>query len=308
MSKQEKKVFVFEDTESMRVDKYLSVMLDSLSRSLISQWIKKGCVEINGSVTTQPKTHLKLQDNITVSFPENFREEIPIEAQQGSIDIAYDCDHFMIINKPVGLVVHPGAGINDRTLVNYLAYSHPDITSLPNWGLVHRLDKDTTGLLIVAKTQEGYQGLNKMMLNREITRLYQALIQGHLRYSRTVDTKISRCHHNRLKRAVSLSEYAKQAITHIKIINHYEQFTHIQCQLETGRTHQIRVHCEHIGHPIIGDSLYKGRLNNNTSLIDRQALHAYRLSLKCPITLKDIDIEIPLPKDIDTLLNNAPIK
>ena len=301
--KQQSKSFLYEGDQSIRLDKFLATNIDSFSRSLISQWIKKGCVCLNGTVNLQPKTSLKNGDCVTIVFPENFRDEIVIKAQQASqLDIAFESESLLIINKEKNVVVHPGAGVHDGTLVNYLAHSHPETTKLPNWGLIHRLDKDTTGLLIIAKSEVAYHHLNKMMQKREITRLYQAFIYGNLKYSRTVETGMMRCHHNRLKRAVSHSENAKRAVTHIKILKHFEKFTHIQCQLETGRTHQIRVHCEHIGHPIIGDSLYKGRLNKNTDLLQRQALHAYKLVFTCPISKENIIVESSLPTDMQELI------
>lgn len=298
----EKMTFHYDEQSKERLDKYLSRHLQDYSRATISSMIKSGCVSLNENIITLGKKALQQGDTITFLAPKELEARSShITPEEHCLAVAFESDDFLIIDKPAGLVVHPGAGISSGTLVHALAHSHPKTTLLPNWGLIHRLDKDTSGLLIVAKNEISYYHLNQMMQQREISRRYQALVRGNLRYSRTVETKMARCPHNRLKRAVTQSLSAKNAITHIKILEQLNQATHIECQLETGRTHQIRVHCEHIGHPIVGDRLYRGRFQLQ-SIIDRQALHAYDLRFVCPITQKNIHVMSPLAPDFKNAL------
>lgn len=301
----DKKVFYYEDEKKERLDKYLSRHYSDYSRATVSSWIKSGSVTLNEEIVTQGKKALKKGDHIVVSeFKNSDQKSSILIPENRDLKIAFENEFFCIIDKPANLVVHPGAGVHEGTLVHALAYSHPQTTELANWGLIHRLDKDTSGLLIVAKTETAYYHLNQMMQQREISRSYQALVRGQIRYSRTIETKMARCPHNRLKRAVTQSQWAKNAITHIKVLKQFSKSSHIECQLETGRTHQIRVHCEHIGHPIHGDQIYKGRYNQNRDLINRQALHAYQLRFICPMTEQEIFIQSELPKDFKEALLN----
>lgn len=297
-----KQAFTYDSSSPLRLDKFLALQLKDYSRSLLSRWIKDGYVSVNGQLVNEGKVLLKENDFIELFSPDKLREDKVIEPQQGSLSVALETEHFLVVDKQANLVVHPGAGVHSGTLVHFLAHTHPQILALANWGLIHRLDKDTTGLLIVAKTEQAYQAFNQMMLKRQITRLYQAFVHGHIPYSRTVQTGIARCPRNRLKRAVSQSQLAKQAITHLNVIWRYQKFTHILCRLETGRTHQIRVHCEHLGHPILGDQLYKGRHHHNCATIERQALHAWQLHFQCPLTQQEHQITSALPHDMANLL------
>ena len=238
------------------------------------------------------------------SNPTCLPEDIPLT-------IVYEDLSLIIINKPAGLVVHPGAGNKNHTLVNALLHHAPQLHDLPRAGIIHRLDKDTTGILVVAKTLPAYTSLARQMQAREIKRHYLGLVQGHLISGGTIDTLFGRHPHNRLKMAVDVGN--RQAITHYRVHKHYhEYFTLLNITLETGRTHQIRVHMQHINHPIFGDPLYGKRPKIPTDMpleiqekllsFKRQALHAATLTLTHPEHHESLTFTAELPDDLQTVL------
>jgi 23S rRNA pseudouridine1911/1915/1917 synthase len=291
----------------MRFDAALSLMFPEYSRSQLSKWIKLEQITLNGH---NAKIKQKVKGYELVHLQCELIPQTLLKPQNLELEIHYEDEHLLVLNKHANWVVHPGAGNPDNTIVNALLYYHPELENLPRAGIIHRLDKDTTGLLIVAKTLESYYLLSKLMQERGIQRYYQAVVYGELTGSQTIETLMGRHPTSRTRMAVTKS--GKRAVSHIKKIKAYKGSTHVQVKLETGRTHQIRVHLTHINHPLIGDQTYK---NKNTQKISetilqhsfadftRQALHAYQLEFIHPITQTFISLQQPLPEDMQALLN-----
>jgi len=206
-----------------------------------------------------------------------------------------------VINKPVGLVVHPGSGNRQGTLLNALLHHVPQVAELPRAGIVHRLDKDTSGLLVVAKTLRAHTDLVRQLQARTVKREYLALVYGEIDRSGTVNEPLARDPHNRVKRTVH--SMGKEAITHYEVVERFPGITLVRCRLETGRTHQIRVHMQHIGHPLVGETVYAASRRSHQKIpFPRQALHAERLGLIHPVTQAFMQWECPLPPDFASLL------
>jgi 23S rRNA pseudouridine1911/1915/1917 synthase len=290
----------------------LAPLLPDYSRSQISNWIKSGAITMNQK-PCKPKDKTSEGDQIDINvdlnlMDNNFEhcapEEIPLT-------IVFEDDELLVLNKPANMVVHPGAGNREHTLVNALLHHAPSLHHLPRAGIIHRLDKDTTGLLVIAKTLIAHTSLVRQMQAREIQRHYLALVQGHLISGGTLDTGFGRHHRNRLK--MTVMEHGRQAITHYAIKKQYQDFTLLDVKLMTGRTHQIRVHLAHIHHPVVGDQLYGGRMRFPAQASDelktqlqefkRQALHACSLSFCHPKTDEILTLTAPLPDDFQFLLN-----
>ncbi len=293
-----------------RLDPVLASLYPDYSRSLLTKWIKEGFITLNDQLA-KPRDKVTAGDKIDIDAPmENHRETDKLLPQNIPLDIIYEDDYLLIINKQAGLVVHPGAGNPESTLVNALLYHDETLQQLSRAGIIHRLDKDTTGLMVIAKTLPAYTELIRQMQAREINRHYQALVQGYLISGGEIDTAFGRHHRNRLKMAVLTQ--GKQALTYYKIREHFEEHTLLDIQLMTGRTHQIRVHMAHINHPVIGDQLYGGRprfpKNADESLRDviksfkRQALHACKLSFIHPVSKEQLTFHAPLPEDFKRLI------
>ncbi len=308
-----KNAVVSSEYHGQRVDVVLAQLFPDYSRSQLTTWLKKGLITLNEK---QYKPKDKLHGGETVRLTRIIDEknthclpeDIPLE-------IMFEDEYLIILNKPAGLVVHPGAGNPEHTLVNALLHHASCLQQLPRAGIVHRLDKDTTGLLIVAKTAIAHTHLIRQMQAREIQRHYQTLVYGHVISGGTIDTYYGRHPHNRLKMAVC--QHGKQAITHYSVNKHFAGLTLLDVKLMTGRTHQIRVHMAHINHPVVGDPIYMGRnrtpaglsleLRHLLTQFKRQALHAGFLQLIHPITQQELLITAPLPDDFKallTLLNN----
>ena len=294
----------------LRIDVVLAEMMPEFSRTQLTTWLKEGKITLDNKVR-KPKEKVYGGESIQTSFTvEPVRLNIDI-AENIPLDIVYEDEHLLIINKQAGLVVHPGAGNHQHTLVNALLYHSRELASLPRAGIVHRLDKDTTGLLIVAKTLICKTQLIRQLEAREINRHYIALVQGHIIAGAEIETLYGRHPRNRLKMAVR--EEGKLAITRYTLKKQYQDFTLLNVQLLTGRTHQIRVHLAHIRHPLVGDTLYGLRLRFPKEASDtvkevlhdfkRQALHACSLHFVHPITKEPITVEAPLPADFQHLLN-----
>jgi len=296
-----------------RADRVLVELFPDYSRTQLTHWLKTGVITVNGT-TLKPKTRLHGGEAIQIHGPmEAPSTSEHIEAEPIALDIIYEDDTLMVINKPAGLVVHPGAGNAGGTLINGLVHHDANLKALPRAGIVHRLDKDTTGLLLIAKTLEALTALSKQMQAREIDRRYIALAHGSFISGGKIITGFGRHPRNRLKMAVTPG--GREAITHYSIRKKYPALpaTLLDIKLMTGRTHQIRVHMAHKHHAIIGDQLYSGRARHPKNLDDtskalllgfkRQALHAASLSFTHPVTQETLTLEAKLPDDFKTLLD-----
>jgi 23S rRNA pseudouridine1911/1915/1917 synthase len=296
----------------MRLDQVLARLMPQHSRSRIRSWIDAGRVTIAGTPAAA-KQKLWGGERITVS-PLADPRVVPFVAQALPLSVVYEDDALMVINKPAGLVVHPGNGNWDGTLANALLHHAPQLSGVARAGIVHRLDKDTTGLLVVAKTETAQTDLVRQLQARSVRREYLALASGDIASGGTVDAPIGRHPLNRTSMAVVSA--GKHAVTHYEVRERFGDSTLILCRLETGRTHQIRVHLASIGHPLIGDPGYgrrsglaarRGRVvagqANSGPVFSRQALHAWRLGLAHPVTHLAMTWESPLPDDFSALLD-----
>jgi 23S rRNA pseudouridine1911/1915/1917 synthase len=276
-----KRLQIDEENANNRIDIFLSKSFDSISRGIVQDLIGEGKVLVNGK-TVERDYKTKINDVIEIEF--NLETNNEDQAQDISLDIIFENDDFLIIDKQAGLTVHPGAGQKDSTLINGLLNIHPKQRKIPRYGVVHRLDKDTSGLMIIARTLESHTNLTDLIQKRNIKRNYYALVHGQPIAGDTIDKPIGRHPKNRLLFCVK--DGGRQAITHFKIYKKFKNFSLLDVSLETGRTHQIRVHMQHIGHPIAGDQSYCKIKNwknstekevNALSNLKRQSLHAYKL-------------------------------
>lgn len=290
----------------LRLDQAVSQLFPEYSRSRLQGWIKEGALRVNGEAR-RPRDKLNGGEEITVSV-----EIASIDrhsAQDIPLDIVYEDDDILILNKPSGLVVHPGAGHADGTMLNALLHHCPAIGHVPRAGIVHRLDRDTTGLMVVAKTIQAQTELVVQLQDRSMGREYEAIVHGVMTGGGCVDEPMARHSKNRLKMAVV--GVGKEAITHYRVLQKFRSHTHIRLKLETGRTHQIRVHMSHINYPLVGDPLYSGRVRLTKGASEemkellkhfrRQALHAKKLELWHPQTGQQMSWEIDLPDDFEAL-------
>lgn len=294
--------------DSPRLDQVLASNIAELSRMQIKQLIIAGNASCNGIIIKSSKFKVKEGDILTLNYEQKI--EITWQAQEIDLSIIYEDTDIIIINKPPGLVMHPGAGQIDQTLANALLYHNPNAESIPRAGIVHRLDKDTSGICICAKTNQAYQKIIADMQERKIIRKYNALVHGEIFAPGTISEAIGRHPKNRIAMAVTAN--GKHATTHFKILARYQNFTWLELSLETGRTHQIRVHMAHIKHPIAGDPLYNKPLKQYSNIspetyaaianLKRQALHAFELSFAHPITGKQLTFYADVPEDISSLL------
>lgn len=288
-----------------RLDKALSKLVPQYSRSRIQQWIEAGFVTVDGQPGRTKMT--LLGDEFIVIYPQAAPDEGAYKAEDIPLEIVYEDESLLVINKPAGLVVHPAAGNWSGTLLNGLLHHRPNLVSVPRAGIVHRLDKDTSGLMVVAKTLIAQTELVRQLQARSVKREYAALVWGTPNQSGTVDAAMARHTRDRLKMAVSQSIVAKPAITHFQRLatGMLERFpvTLVACHLETGRTHQIRVHMQSLGFPLVGDTLYGKQ--HLVRFFPRQALQARRLGLIHPQTGEAIEWEIPLASDFAELLQQA---
>ncbi|GGI80816.1 23S rRNA pseudouridine(1911/1915/1917) synthase RluD [Legionella impletisoli] len=292
-----------------RADVVLAALFSEFSRSQLTQWLKEGLVTFDDRLL-KPKEKLKGGELVKIQA-QLARIDESFDAEDIPLNIVFEDEHLLIVNKPRGLVVHPGAGNPNSTLVNALIHHDALLQHLPRAGIIHRLDKDTTGLLIVAKTLPAYTALIRQMQAREIQRNYLALVHGHVMAGGRLVTFYGRHPRNRLKMAVT--NQGKEAITEYKVKHHFDHFSLLDIKLLTGRTHQIRVHMSHLNHPIVGDPLYGGRARIPAGVSSSlkialqqfkcQALHAYSLSLLHPISHEELTFTITLPDDFEQLLS-----
>lgn len=282
----------------IRLDQALVTMLPEYSRNRLQNWIRTGNVLVNGQ-TAGVSDKVWGGESITV-FPEADPVTGQDEPEDIPLNIVFEDPAIIIVNKPAGLVVHPGNGNHKGTLLNALLHHSAGAAELPRAGIVHRLDKDTSGLMVVAKTIKAYTDLVKQMHGRSVKREYLALAQGEIDAPGTVDAPLARDPIVRTRRTVH--PMGKQAITHYEIEERFPSATLLRCTLETGRTHQIRVHMKHIGHPLVGDKTYSNVRRGRAMSFPRQALHAAKLALDHPYTGERMEWEAPLPDDMQTLL------
>ena len=287
-----------------RLDQTLAIMFPDYSRSRLKDWILAGSVMVNGEVL--PRAREKMYGGETIAINAEVEAEQRFEAQNIALDIVYEDDHILVINKPAGLVVHPGAGNPDGTVLNALLHHCPDIEHVPRAGIVHRLDKDTTGLMVVAKTVEAQTHLVAALQARDIVREYEAIVLGTMTAGGTVDEPIER--HATRRTQMAVIHGGRPSVTHYRVAEKFRAHTRLRLRLETGRTHQIRVHMAHIGHVLVGDPVYGGRPRppKNASpeffellkSFNRQALHAVRLELAHPFTCEIMTWHAPIPDDM----------
>ena len=290
-----------------RLDLALAQALPQFSRSRLQAWIESGRVQVDGR---KPRPRDKVLGGEQIMVEAYFPASTAVAAEQRPVDVVYRDAALFVVNKPAGLVVHPGAGNQTGTLQNALLALDPELARVPRAGIVHRLDKDTSGLLLVARTPEVHASLVELLADRDIEREYLALVHGALTGGGTVDAPIDRHRSDRLK--MSVRGDGRPAVTHYRIERRFAAHTLLRVKLETGRTHQIRVHLAHIGYPLVGDQAYGGRkrvpAGASPELLAllgnfrRQALHAARLALTHPVTGKPLVAEAPLPADFISLL------
>ncbi|AVW99916.1 23S rRNA pseudouridine(1911/1915/1917) synthase RluD [Vibrio vulnificus] len=287
-----------------RLDQAIAELFADFSRSRLKEWLLDGKVTVDGNVVTKPRTKVMGGEVITVLA--ELEDEVRWEAQDIPLDIVYEDDDILVMNKPRDFVVHPGAGTPDGTVLNALLFHCPEVAEVPRAGIVHRLDKDTTGLMVVAKTVPAQTRLVRALQKRHITREYEAIAIGRMTAGGKVDKPIGR--HATKRTLMAVSPMGKPAVTHFRVAEHFREHTRIRLRLETGRTHQIRVHMSYLQHPLLGDAAYGGRARipagaseDVTAMIrnfDRQALHAVMLRFEHPITGEEMEFHAPVPDDM----------
>jgi len=292
-----------------RLDQTLAELFPEYSRSRLKTWIEADLVKLNDRITNIPREKVLGGEKIEITV--EVEDETRFEPENIPLNIVYEDDDIIVINKPKDLVVHPGAGNPNGTVLNALLYHYPPIAEVPRAGIVHRLDKDTTGLMVVAKTIPAQTKLVRDLQKRKITREYEAVASGIMTKGGTVDQPMAR--HATKRTLMAGHPKGKHAVTHYRIMENYRNYTRLRLRLETGRTHQIRVHMAHIAHPLLGDQTYGGRprppKNASEDFMEvlrnfkRQALHAVMLRLAHPITGKMMEWYAPLPDDFVELLN-----
>lgn len=304
-----------EEFAGRRLDIVAAELFPDYSRSRLKIWIEQGQILLNGE-NAKPKTKV-LGDEVLQLTIQTIESEQPCVAEDIPLNIVYQDESIIVINKPVGMVVHPAAGHYSGTLQNALLYFDETLAAVPRAGIVHRIDKDTTGLMVVARNLSSHKYLVDQIQKHEVVREYQAVVHGVLTGGGVVDQPIGRHPRDRIK--MTVRENGREAVTHYRLLERFREHSHIKLQLETGRTHQIRVHMSHIRHPIVGDPVYAGRqripagasadLLEYLQAFKRQALHAWRLSFIHPKHDGEVSYEAPLPKDmlqlIDLLQNDV---
>ena len=297
-----------EDTAGLRLDRALAGAFSDYSRARIQSWIRNGNVKIDGQIITKPR--IKVLGDEQIIIHAELEAEVSWKGEDIAITIVYEDDDIIVVNKSAGLVVHPGAGNWQGTLVNALLFHHPDLEKLPRAGIVHRLDKETSGLMVVAKTLEAHTHLVNQLQARTVSRQYLCLAYGAITAGGTINRPIGR--HPVKRTQMAVVETGKHATTHYRVEKRFNHFTFLRVKLETGRTHQIRVHMTWLKHALVGDPVYGAglrlppsageKLKQALSNFKRQALHATELGLIHPTTLEEVSWHAPLPADMESLL------
>jgi len=298
-----------EEYAGKRLDVVLAELFPEYSRSRLKIWIDQGLVLVNGE-TARPK-HKVVGDEELQLTAQPIESDADCKAENIPLNIVYQDEDIIVINKPADLVVHPAAGHYSGTVQNALLYYDESLASIPRAGIVHRLDKDTTGLMVVARNLTSHKYLVEQIQQHEVIREYQAVVYGVMTGGGMVDQPVGRHPHDRIK--MTVTENGREAITHYRLLQRFREHSHIKVQLETGRTHQIRVHMNHLRHPIVGDTVYAGRhrvpAGAQQDLVDflqqfkRQALHAWKLSFAHPRHGNEVSFEAPLPEDMLQLIS-----
>ncbi|PEJ33439.1 RluA family pseudouridine synthase [Bacillus pseudomycoides] len=292
-------VTVTEEQKSERIDKFLAGVNNEWSRSQVQQWIKDGVVTVNGN-DIKGNYKVKVNDEIAVAIPDP--EELDILPEDMNLEIYYEDADVLVVNKPRGMVVHPAPGHTSGTLVNGLMHHCTDLSGINGVmrpGIVHRIDKDTSGLLMVAKNDMAHESLVNQLVAKTVTRRYKAIVHGVIPHDKgTIDAPIGRDKKDR--QSMMVDENGKHAVTHFQVLERFKDFTLVECRLETGRTHQIRVHMKYIGYPLAGDPKYGPK---KTLDINGQALHAGILGFDHPRTGEYIEFEAPVPAVFEEVLN-----
>ena len=295
------KYIVKSGEQGKRLDSYISSQNEKITRTTAQRLIEQGNILVNGK---KQKVAYKIAENDVITVEQEEPKQIELKAQKIPIEIIYEDEDIIVVNKPKGMVVHPANGNPDGTLVNAIMdickNSLSGIGGEIRPGIVHRLDKDTSGLLIVAKNDMAHVKMSEQIKNHEVNKTYIALVRGVIKENEaTIDMPIGRSASDRKKMAVTKN--GKNAVTHIKVLKRYDKYTLLEINIETGRTHQIRVHLSHIGYPIIGDYIYSN--GKNEFGVEGQCLHAKSLEFKHPITKKEMKLEAPLPKYFQDIIN-----
>ncbi len=296
-------ITVAEENQGMRIDAYLALFLPEISRNFLQKLILSNNVQVNGFYETSKKYKVIANDRLIVTLPEP--SVLKVEPENIPIDITYEDSHLLVVNKTKGMVVHPAVGNYSNTLVNAIMYHCQGRLSSINGvirpGIVHRIDKDTSGLLVIAKTDQAHESLARQLVDHSMTRKYVAIARDNiLAEEGCIDIPIGRDPKNRLRQSVN-GINNKSAVTHYKVLERYGRYTLIEARLETGRTHQIRVHMSYIKHPLLGDSVYGSA--NQTPKVEGQMLHAKTLGFKHPITNEYIEFDSQLPEQFISVLN-----
>ena len=300
--------FRFEITDELeylqgeRIDKALSVLVDSVSRSFVQKLIREGAVFV-GEKPVKANYRLRIDDVVSFELPEN--EEPDILPEDNPLSILYEDEDILVVDKPKGMVVHPAAGHYSGTLVNAVMYhcgnSLSGINGVMRPGIVHRIDRDTTGSLVICKNDMAHRALAEQFKVHSITRKYRAICMGVLKEDEgTIHKPLARDPKDRKRMAVTLKGNGKDAVTHYRVLERFRNHTYIECELETGRTHQIRVHMASIGHPLLGDEVYGS--GKNAYHLEGQTLHAWKLGFLHPRTLEYVEFDAPLPEYFQKLL------
>lgn len=296
-----KQFIVKKEEAGKRIDAYISNKDDEISRTAVQRLIEEESVLVNGKNT---KASYKVQENDEIEIQEVKPKEIELKAQEIPLEVIYEDDDIIVINKPKGLVVHPAAGNLDGTLVNaIMAICKDSLSGIGGEirpGIVHRLDKDTSGILIVAKNDMAHINISEQIKNHETEKTYVALVRGIVKENEaTINMPIGRSNKDRKKMAVTRD--GKNAITHFKVLKRYEKYTLLEIKIETGRTHQIRVHLSHIGYPVVGDYTYSN--GKNDFGVEGQMLHSKRIKFKHPKTGEQMELEARLPEYFQEILD-----
>ena len=294
-------LIVTAEDKDIRIDKYISSKLENISRANIQRMIENGDILVNSKVV---RTSYKVQKNDNIEITMEEPKEAHLTPENIPLDIVYEDNDILVVNKQKGLVVHPGNGNPNGTLVNaVMAHCKDSLSGIGGEirpGIVHRIDKDTSGLLIIAKNDKAHINLSEQIKNHEVKKTYLALVRGRIKEQEaTIDMPIARDEKNRIKMAVDKN--GKSAITHFKVLKKYENYTFLEVNIETGRTHQIRVHLSKIGFPLVGDSVYSN--GKNPFGVQGQMLHSYRLEFKHPVTGEILKLEAKLPKYFQDVLD-----